>query len=1111
MFYLAWRGFRGQKRMAQLMVAVLLISFLFLTLSSVVASSVRDFQQKQREALYGRHQLLYVGNRDFARSLQEQFPGVEISRIAGKTDGGKTVGSISESYQQVANLTLKEGRLPQEENEILLVDPENWDYQVGDQVRISYEFSYIFKQAGEVTHSLQDALLEGLNQNREYYLDLAAELWDPFVQSDSGASTLPVHMLHPMNELTAEQQDEAFLMFAALLPEFALTSAGDQHHFETKEFGKLQAYLTSGYSKTVLNGEGFGENQGTSISGGSHLVSSEIFTTYTVCGIAESYENQWNAGGLDMPDAFVREGDCQQLWDALRAIEADHPEVRAQTGEAVALFYQDSKSLEDHLEPVLQAYESTYGFAYQLSGTSQEGGGAADYLTGLDPERGEPVTYGVTVSGQRGTIRLQNERYEFTLQDLSDPDFRLPGLDPMPLEPVTLESLYQNNTGPLRINYLTYPQVGDATQTVELLLSGVLVCMSACACFQLYLQSIRRRKQKMETLVALGATDGQILAVLFLEVWMLLIFSGVLGSLLGMGLSAWVLPQVMHVPVAVDLHRLLLGYLCNIAAVLVGAMLPAWQLRDGKGVQRSLRAAPGARPAMMGKGRPGYRQVWMRHCAVNQKQTLLRGFIALLLAAILLLPLFLSHRAYGPYREKVTNTGRPDFGLSLPYAAAPRYLEEMTGEMEVPCERAEAYVTAENVLLHCDALLERSPMLQALRQDPRGGELFVQPSELGALCTYVRIIGADWESDLVQQIVKQLGNSINQEDFDSGKACVVLIPRYRQAGESPVMTDISTSALWEISKDQRAGALMTCSYLPQYAGVYGEEHSVTSGMMLTLSGQTQVLRGMDAPYLEETLYTTQTEVAAVVYELEAAVWPLSDTGGKGGITILSGYPLVSSVYPKASTRMSAEQSKHFLVASQLFYPDCYGKTYLALWQGEQGGEVSEDLKKVTDFAAKFDFTVENYALENQKLWESGRNASAVDLMMGLNMLLITVMLLANLMTAEMEADRRRLGVLQAVGMTGGQYVLGQSIQAFLQGLAGLLLTHILVLAVVCAGLLFQGGGIPMLFSRLQLLFQGYHWEAHGLLCIAALVLFWSIQMLVIWPVLRKNTAENIKV
>lgn len=89
MFYLAWRGLRGQKRMARLMVAVLLISFLFLTLSSVVASSVRDFQQKQREALYGRHQLLYVGNWDFARSLQEQFPGVGSAELRERRMGEK--------------------------------------------------------------------------------------------------------------------------------------------------------------------------------------------------------------------------------------------------------------------------------------------------------------------------------------------------------------------------------------------------------------------------------------------------------------------------------------------------------------------------------------------------------------------------------------------------------------------------------------------------------------------------------------------------------------------------------------------------------------------------------------------------------------------------------------------------------------------------------------------------------------------------------------------------------------------------------------------------------------------------------------------------------------
>lgn len=1108
MFFIAWRGLRGQKRMMLLMVAVLLVSFLFLTLSSVVCSSVRDFQQKQREALYGRHQLLYVGTSDFAQSIEAQFDGVEISRIAGKIDGKKTIGSISESYQQVANLTLLAGRLPQGENEILLVDPGHWDQQVGDRLQVRYQFSYIFQQAGETAAALREAFLGGLQQRRSYYLEQVAQLWDPFVQSEEGASALPADMLHPICELAEAQQDEAFLQFAASLPDFAMNAIGDRNDFEAREFGNLQAYLISSETNTVLKGIGFGTKQGTTISSGRHLVSAEVSTVYTVCGIAASYESQWNAGGLDMPDAFVGEGDCQQLWDALQTVEADHPEVKPQAREAVALFYQDTGSLEEALGPVLQAYNETYGYAYQLSGASQEGN-TKDYLTGIDPESGKPATYGVTFRGQRGTVKLQNKRCEFTRQDLSDPNFRLTGLDPMPLEPVTLESLYQNHTGAIRVNYLTYPQVGDATQTVELLLSGVLVCMSACACFQLYLQSIRKRKQKMETLVAIGATDGQILSILLFEVWMLLLFSGILGSLLGGGLAAWMLPQVMHVPVAVDVHRLVLSYLCNVAAVLVGAMLPAWQLR-GRRAPRSSQFISIRHAAKTGRRMPGYHQVWVRHCAANPKRTLLHGFIALLMAAIFLLPLFLSHRAYGTYQEKVVNAGRPDYQLSLPYAAAPRYLEEMINEMEVPCERAEAYITAENVLLSCDTLCQSSPMLRSLRQDLRGNELFVRPPELDALCTYVRVVGADWESGLVQQIVKQLGNSIHREDFDSGKVCVVLLPRYRQAGGSPVMTDVATSALSDISKDQQAGSLMTCSYLPQYVGVYGEESSISQGMTLTLSGWTQVLRGGDAAYTEQLFYTTQTEVGAVVCELEEAVWPFSDTGGKGGITILSGYPLVSSVYPKASTRMSAEQSKHFRVMSQLFYPDCYGKTYLALWREVQEGEISAELKQITGFADKFDFTVENYVLENQRLWEAARNASAVYLMMGLDMLLITVILLANLMTAEMETDRRRLGVLQAIGMTGGQYVRGQSLQALLLGLAGLLLAHILMAAVVCTGFLLQGGGIPMLVVRLRLLFQGYAWQTHGLLCVATLALFWSIQVLAIRPVLRKNIAENIK-
>ena len=297
MFFIAWRGLRGQKRMMLLMVAVLLVSFLFLTLSSVVCSSVRDFQQKQREALYGRHQLLYVGTSDFAQSIEAQFDGVEISRIAGKIDGKKTIGSISESYQQVANLTLLAGRLPQGENEILLVDPGHWDQQVGDRLQVRYQFSYIFQQAGETAAALREAFLGGLQQRRSYYLEQVAQLWDPFVQSEEGASALPADMLHPICELAEAQQDEAFLQFAASLPDFAMNAIGDRNDFEAREFGNLQAYLISSETNTVLKGIGFGTKQGTTISSGRHLVSAEVSTVYTVCGIAASYESQWNAGG----------------------------------------------------------------------------------------------------------------------------------------------------------------------------------------------------------------------------------------------------------------------------------------------------------------------------------------------------------------------------------------------------------------------------------------------------------------------------------------------------------------------------------------------------------------------------------------------------------------------------------------------------------------------------------------------------------------------------------------------------------------------------------------------------------------------------------------------
>lgn len=1109
MFKMTIRGIRGQKRISILMTAVLLLSFLFMTLTSLIASSVQHAGQLQREDLYGRYQLLYAGNLDTANALRQEFPGAEVSMLAGTTDSGQAVGSITERFQEIANLSISDGCLPQDDHEILLVGDE-WNGQVGQEIPVVYTYSYarvsFDSESGQL---LKTYLLEGLNQDRDNYLSQIEPYWNSYISSGEAEPDLSPEMLRPLAELSPEQQDAAFLKFAYSLPAFSI-SGSQSTQKSTGAYQGFTAQLEIISGSTILQGPGFGEHVGTKFEGTSFLASVKLYATYVVSGIAESYAKVWDVNGLNMPEAFLGDGGCEQIYQALAAIEAEHPEVRPQPHEAVMLFYEPQGNPADNVTPVLDAYNQKHNAAYELTGVSYEGSIMKAYLTGLDPQTGERVTFDVLGSGQSGYIRMDGQRLYFSIQELSDSDFRLGTLEPVPLEPVTLDGLYQNNTGAIRVNSLAYPPVGDPAQTMERLLSGVLIGMSACASFQLYLQSMRRRKQTINTLMAIGATDGQVVGMLLMEVSVFLAVSALLGILAGMGIARYILPHVMKIPVSVNTGNLLTGLLCSAAAILVGTMLPVGKiLRECHGKKRLSKAQKLHSPRKPAKSRSGYRHVWMRHCSANPKQTLLRGAVILLMAATLLLPLFLGHRAYGDYYGTVTNPDRPDYELSLPYAASNRYLQEVCGQMELPYEKLQVYVTAENVLLHCDGLMESSPLLQALRQDPRGSDIFAELPE-GGLGASVRIIGADWESELVQRMRQVLPQEISREDFSSGKVCIVLIPRFRQENGSPVPTRITASAAAELQHDRRAGALLELSYLPQFAGVYGEDTSVSGGDVLTLSGWTQTLSGGDHPRLEETLYTAQTEVAAVVHGLPEGIWPISDTDGAGGITILSDPQLAGIVYPKAFTRMSAEQVKYFRVASEMYYPDCYGKTYLQLWRPDGVEDPSAYEKQVIDFAAEFGFDVVKHVVVNQKLLFSARNSGAAYLMMGISLLLITVILLGNLLSAETEEDRKRLGILQAIGMTNGQYLGGQCVQALLSGLSALLLTHLLLLIVACAGLGTMGGGPAMLLCRLRLTLRFYPWRIHVLLCLAYLVLLQLMHLQAALPVLRKEPSENLR-
>ena len=181
MFKIAIQGIKGQRSMSVLMVTVLILSFLFLTLTSAVTTSVDHTQQLERERMYGRHQMLYYGSEETAQELKVAFPGAQASLTVGTTQSGQNVGTISESFQQLANLTLSEGTLPQKADEILLVGSE-WGYQVGDQIPVEYVYNCIREEPPE--DLLEQHLLRAFHADREGYLQKIAPMWDQYIGTE---------------------------------------------------------------------------------------------------------------------------------------------------------------------------------------------------------------------------------------------------------------------------------------------------------------------------------------------------------------------------------------------------------------------------------------------------------------------------------------------------------------------------------------------------------------------------------------------------------------------------------------------------------------------------------------------------------------------------------------------------------------------------------------------------------------------------------------------------------------------------------------------------------------------------------------------------------------
>lgn len=1130
-------GLRGRKRDTAILSCILFLAFLFLTLSSVLLASFTETAQRQRQALHGSWQVLYYGADEAAEKRCRELAECGVLHVLGATKENRLIASIDEEVLRLGGLQLTEGRLPEGKDEIVLVrgrmpkEPE-----LGESFELAYQFDYM--RGGSVSYqdAYQQAVLDSVRAGettpegetrtweelREQYLSYVRSHYEPETNTVLFGSEGPQgggwnRMDYPLppdydlERALAELEDDLLFCWARYVLHRDFTDDAYRTSVIRAYPGGLYGYegflinVKNEGVQTYYSGWAFTDEVRQRSSGELQTAQTLIYKSYTVVGYLAPYADHWDVHGLAMPDAFTSHEAAEAQLRAIRRAEEDYYEgAPVYKPYEILLLRSDQRiRLEEAAVSVFSQLQEPYFKTEGLGGDSRDDAGGL--IIGLDPETGETKTCRLKHYGAVG----------YYLEDPATGNWRYISGNPdasvrwsefsdilLPLQPkaLTLAELEENNSYPLRFNQYSYPPSGSAEDSVQTLCSGVLIGVAACAVFQVFWVQLRRRRLRLTTLLSVGATDGQLFGMLLLEILLLLAATGILGTASGFGLAK-LLTRRMETVFTVRWRQLIIGIGSCVAAVTVSAMIPMLLVLRTPLTGREQISGHTLRlrtPARL--KRQSYGRIVLRQLRVHRGRTALQLTMSWLLALVCLLTVYLCHDAFSGYRSKVIDTDMPDYEILSPYGLSSRYLSSCLESAPQLTESTELSVTREapNVWLHCDSFLPESPILRALRSQDRAAAMF-RSLPGGDTGFSVRVVGMETE-DLNRLRDSLPDRNIDWEAVQEGEACVLLIPRCDLDDGEVRSRQTEEDVLEALRTDELGGYLLSLHYGEKYRTVTGEDSSIRPGDRIELTSFSYKLSGERR---HEAQNDASLRVEAVLSVLDPPLWPISDNGATH--VIVTGPSVISKLYPSANTRMTAAQARYLKLMAKLFFQDSYGLTRFRLTNEAGTDPVAQDTIAY-DFAEANGFDFVNQRLYKEREYSAAQRQFLLFLLLGIEMALVISTLLYSAAGMAAEQDRYRFGILQAIGITDGQILLGQLLQAFGAAAAG------------CAGANLTMGLVQLLaagFSanpRLTLLenLDAYPWRLHLLVCGAFLLLFTLLQSLPVRRVAKFDPIENIR-
>lgn len=1106
MFHLTWKGMIGRRKESSLLLIVLVLSFLLSSALAIILPSTQAEAQLQRESSYGSWKLMLLERSSeeceaLAQALSEQGAQCAVLPSVSLSSEGELTSVMTPEAMTLGNFRLLEGRLPEAENEILLVENQfaiGALPEVGENITVRFVWSaeaadaeaFEQQQRRRIDEAFDRGLTQLIPSRMDEYLAFIAEAKENW-QRDRTSVTYPYltrdclgrdEPVDPKN-MTPEELEVSIKTY---LRDYVYFS--ESREFTAKEpvlISSEDFYFTAlrTTTKLTLTGELYGELAGQTIQLTNAYTEVSANIPYTVCGILKAYEATWDTGGHDMPDAFLSTAGREKI---LRCIASAQEQVedlefyydrnqRSSTllissPASVAMLYDEAAASES-------ALAQPYWEQIRYSEDAWGGQDTTVEFHAWDPAANcEVYRKGYIDYAEDGTVRYvypdvldeNGQPFSFTDEELASPDFQFPGLERIrpTFEYPPLDEQYEKNEFATRVNTYAYPKETGASGTSSTVLNGILVLISACAVLVICVVQSKRRAHSLVLLRSIGLQPGQAAVMQLTEALLFLALSLLIGLPLGYLAASAALHRFYHISVlAFDTGFLLRSAIFGAFSLLLGLQLPLlYSLR----LPLTGRASAAVRKLpKRGQLRRGS-LLEMEHAAAKFNRR--RSFLARLLCALglllALLTLLLSHFAFDDYRSNVGRSNMPDYVMTAPYAMRPRFLRQKMEEYaasdalgSLPA-RLDSYLAAENVTL---ADYEDSPVLSELSHT-------------------VRIAGMKEDNSILQELLAYTG-PIDTKKLLSGEGCILLMPYY---------------------KENRSGSLRYSSD-PVDAYRYKTDNSIQTGDILSLSADTHHLTEREV--VKETNHAS-VEVLAVLHEYPG-IW-LFGSGAAPGI-LISGQTLITEIYPNAAQSYSAEEIRWIPYNNLMHCEYCHGKTYFQFYSPD----AEDHTATCWNLAEAEGLEMKNNFREKEERLAACQSQRVMTVLLGAAAVLLVMIILLFILSDMAEQERRRIGILRALGASKAAIWRTHWLLALREGLWAVLLSNAAYALILLVCAFFETGfhtlsPAALVTTLTQGLLWQYPWSLHLCLCLVALVLITLLRVLPYHRLCQSSVIGTIK-